>query len=94
MGKGEDLDLAALIHRIQKPPFTRVGVLDLESFYPEKDRFALAMRLNSLLAAPGFALWLEGEPLDIAKMLYTPEGKPRVAIVSIAHLDDRSACSS
>ena len=87
--KGENLDLAAIIHRIQQPPFTRVGVLDLEAFFPEKDRFALAMRVNGLLAAPSFALWLEGEPLDIATMLYTPEGKPRVAIVSIAHLSDQ-----
>ncbi len=86
--KGEDLDLTALIQRIQQPPFTRVGVLDVEAFYPEKDRFGLAMRLNGLLAAPGFALWLEGAPLDVARMLYTPEGKPRVAIVSIAHLAD------
>ena len=86
--KGENLDLAAIIHRIQQPPFTRVGVLDLEAFFPEKDRFALAMRVNGLLAAPSFALWLEGEPLDIATMLYTPEGKPRVAIVSVAHLSD------
>jgi hypothetical protein len=86
--KGENLDLAAIIHRIQQPPFARVGVLDLEAFYPEKDRFALAMRVNGLLAAPSFALWLEGEPLDIAKMLYTAEGKPRVAIVSVAHLSD------
>ena len=47
------------------------------------------MRVNGLLAAPSFALWLEGEPLDIATMLYTPEGKPRVAIVSVAHLSDQ-----
>ena len=87
--KGENLDLAAIIHRIQHPPFTRVGVLDLEAFYPEKDRFALAMRVNGLLAAPSFGLWLEGEPLDIARMLYTPEGKPRVAVVSVAHLSDQ-----
>jgi hypothetical protein len=87
--KGENLDLAALIHRIQQPPFTRVGVLDLEAFCPEKDRFALAMRVNGLLAAPSFALWLEGEPLDVATLLYTPEGKPRVAIVSVAHLSDQ-----
>ena len=70
-------------------------MLDVEAFYPEKDRFGLAMRLNGLLAAPGFALWLEGAPLDVARMLYTPDGKPRVAIVSIAHLERwRSACSS
>lgn len=86
--KGEALDLATLIQRIQQPPFTRVGVLDLQAFYPDKDRFALAMRLNGLLAAPGFALWLEGQPLDIGRMLYTPSGKPRCAILSIAHLAD------
>jgi hypothetical protein len=85
---GEDLDLAGIIQKIQTPPFTRVGVLDLEAFYPEKDRFGLAMRLNGLLAAPSFAIWLEGQPLDIASMLMSPSGKPRCAIVSIAHLSD------
>ena len=63
-------------------------MVDLESFYPAKERTQLAMSLNNLLASPSFASWMEGEPLDIAKMLYTPEGKPRLAIVSIAHLDD------
>jgi Helicase HerA, central domain len=86
--KGEDLDLPAIIHRIQQPPFTRAGVLDLEAFYPEKDRFGLAMRLNGLLAAPSFAIWLEGQPLDVASLLMSASGKPRCAIVSIAHLSD------
>ena len=85
---GQDLDLAALIQQIQTPPVQRIGVLDLESFYPAKDRFALAMRLNNLLASPGFTAWLEGEPLDMQRLLYTPEGKPRVSIFSIAHLSD------
>jgi hypothetical protein len=86
--EGRDLDLSQLIQQIQRPPFERIGVVDLESFYAAKDRTQLAMSLNNLLASPSFASWLEGEPLDIAKMLYTPEGKPRLAIVSIAHLDD------
>ena len=85
---GEDLDLAALIARIQSPSFTRVGVVELESFFPGKDRFALAMNLNNLLAAPGFSTWLEGEPLEIGAMLRSAKGKPRVAIFSIAHLSD------
>ena len=63
-------------------------MLDLEAFYPAKDRFALAMSLNNLLASPGFEAWLEGEPLDMGKLLYTPEGKPRIAILSISHLSD------
>ena len=85
---GRDLDLPALIREIQAPPMTRVGVLDLESFFPAKARFELAMAINNLLAAPGFAAWMEGEPLDVARLLRTPEGKPRVAILSIAHLGD------
>ena len=85
---GRDLDVADLIREIQSPPFQRLGVLDLDSFFPEKDRFELAMALNNLLASPNFAAWMEGEPLDIGKLLYTAEGKPRVAILSIAHLSD------
>jgi hypothetical protein len=81
-------DLPWLVGAIQKPPFDRVGVLDLETFYPAKDRQDLALRFNSVLATPGFDVWLDGDPLDVASMLYTPEGKPRVAIVSIAHLGD------
>jgi hypothetical protein len=87
--EGQDLDLAELIRRVQAPPFARVGVFDLESFYPAKDRLELAMRLNHLLASPGFAAWTEGEPLEIARLLHTPAGKPRISILSIAHLDDR-----
>lgn len=86
--KGRDLDLAGLIHDIQQPPFTRVGVMELETVYPGKDRFALAMAFNNLAASPGFSAWLEGEPLDIQSILYTPAGKPRVAVFSIAHLAD------
>src|SRR6185312_16189040 len=85
---GTDLDMAALIQQIQSPPVTKVGVMDLESFFPAKERFALAMSLNNLLAAPGFSAWMEGEPLDIQHLLYTPNGKPRLAIFSIAHLND------
>lgn len=85
---GNDLDIAALIQQIQTPPLTRIGVMDLDSFFPAKDRFELAMALNNLLAAPGFASWMEGEPLDVQQILYSPAGKPRVAIFSIAHLSD------
>ncbi|HWQ53707.1 MAG TPA: hypothetical protein VN442_08480 [Bryobacteraceae bacterium] len=86
--EGRDLDLAALIQAVQSPPVSRIGVLDLEAFYPAKERFVLSMSLNNLLASPGFEAWLEGEPLDIAGLLHTPEGKPRVSIFSIAHLGD------
>jgi hypothetical protein len=82
------LDVAGLIAAIQQPPMERIGVMDIESFFSAKDRFALAMRLNNLLAAPGFEAWMEGEPLDAGRLLYTESGKPRVSIMSIAHLSD------
>jgi Helicase HerA, central domain len=85
---GKDLGLGGLIENIQNPPISRIGVFELESFYPSGKRFELAMKLNNLLAAPGFSAWLEGEPLDIDRMFYTGSGKPRVTIFSIAHLDD------
>jgi len=86
--RGESLDLAGLIHSIQAPPFDRLGVLDLESFFPSKERFALAMRVNNLLASAGFAAWLDGDPLDVGSLLYAAGGRPRASIVNIAHLSD------
>ncbi len=84
----QDVPIVDLIRDIQKPPFERVGVLDLESFYPTKDRSDLAMRLNGLLASPSFAGWMQGEPLDIQRLLWTPQGKPKISVLSIAHLSD------
>ncbi|MEM7083430.1 MAG: DUF87 domain-containing protein [Pseudomonadota bacterium] len=85
---GKNLDISALIGAIQQPPMDKVGVMELDAFFDPKDRFALAMKLNNLLAAPGFTSWMSGEPLDTARLLHTPEGKPKVSIVSIAHLSD------
>ena len=85
---GQDLDIAGLIQQIESPPMTKVGVKDIESFFPFRDRQELAMSLNNLLAAPGFSSWMEGEPLDIQQILHTAEGKPRLSIFSIAHLND------
>jgi hypothetical protein len=86
--KGRSPDLAAVIQAVQKPPFDKVGVFDLESFYPAKERMELALRVNGLLASPGFEAWLAGDALDIQKLLYTEAGKPRISIISIAHLND------
>lgn len=85
----KNLKLGDIIGQIQKPPFDKVGFFDLETFFPAKDRLQLALQMNSLLASPGFSAWMEGEPLDIGNILYTPEGKPRLAIMSIAHLSDK-----
>ena len=81
-------DLRWLVQQIQRPAFDSIGVLDLETFFPARERQELALRFNSVLAAPGFDAWSAGEPLDAASLLFTPTGKPRIAIISVAHLDD------
>ncbi len=81
-------DLPRLVEQILRPPFERIGVMDLESFYPSRDRQELALRFNSVLATPGFDVWMAGEPADLSTMLFTPAGRPRIAIVSVAHLDE------
>jgi hypothetical protein len=86
--QGLSLDMTGLIQAVQKPAFDKLGAFDLETFFPAKDRLRLAMLLNNLIASPGFATWMAGEPLDAQRLLFTPEGKPRIAIISIAHLND------
>lgn len=85
---GQDLSLESLIRHLQKPPFDKVGVIDVDSFMNAKERQKLALRFNTLLASPGFSTWMQGPPLDIKDMLHSPEGKPRMSIFSIAHLSD------
>jgi len=86
--EGRALDLASLITAIPTPPFRKLGVFDLDEFFPSKKRMALAMRLNGLVASPSFAEWMQGVPFDLDAMLTTPEGSPRAAIVYLAHLSD------
>ena len=86
--QGQDLDLARLITAVQSPPVRQVGAFDVDTFFPEKERFSLAMSLNNIIAAPSFGAWLQGEPLDISSLLYTSTGKPRHSIFYIAHLSD------
>jgi Helicase HerA, central domain len=85
--EGRDLDLATLVGQVPKPPFRKLGVFDIDTFFPEKDRMALAMKLNGLLASPSFAAWLEGTPLDVGEML-TGGDKVKAAIVYLTHLSD------
>ncbi|MBU0703871.1 MAG: DUF87 domain-containing protein [Chloroflexi bacterium] len=86
--QGEDLDLAKLILAIQNPPIRQLGVFDIDTFFPQKERFELAMSLNNIIASPAFQSWLQGQPLDVASFLSTPDGKPRHSIFYIAHLSD------
>ena len=86
--QGRSLDLGTLVGQVQRPPLRKLGVFELDQFFPPADRGALAIRLNGLLASPSFAAWSEGPPLDIARLLRTSEGKPAAAIVTVAHLSD------
>ncbi len=87
--EGKDLGMGTLIQYVQTPPFEKLGVFTLDQFYPEKERFDLAMLLNNFLAAPSFQTWLEGQPLDIGRLLYGPSGKPRHSVFYLAHLNDQ-----
>ena len=83
-----DLTLEELITLIVTPPFSKIGVFDLETFFPQSDRLKFALKINTIIASPSFSSWLEGESLDISKMLYSQSGKAKVNIFSIAHLND------
>jgi hypothetical protein len=85
---GKDLDITELILQIQNPPFQKLGVLELDNFFPEKERSELSIRLNNILAAPAFQSWIIGEPLDIQSLLYGEDGRPRHSVFYIAHLSD------
>ena len=86
--QGASLDLPTLVGQIQQPPIRKLGVFELDQFFPADDRTKLAMKLNGLLASPAFAAWGAGQPLDIQSLLYTPDGRGRCAIVTTAHLSD------
>lgn len=86
--QGQDMDIASLITAIQNPPVRTMGVFDVDTFFPPKERFGLAMSLNNIVAAPGFQTWIRGVPMDLDTLLRSPEGKPRVSIFYIAHLSD------
>ena len=85
---GQDLDLGEVIVRVQSPPFEKLGVFDTDTFFPPRERFELAMRLNNILAAPAFEVWTQGDPLDVGSLLYAPDGAPRHSVFYIAHLTD------
>ena len=85
---GQTIDLATLVGQVQTPPFRKLGVLELETFFPAKDRMELVLKLNGLLASPSFAAWAKGDPLDIESLLHSADGRPKASIISIAHLSD------
>ena len=85
---GRNMDLGVLIAEVQSPPFRKLGVFEIDSFFPPKERTELALRLNALVASPAFAAWAEGEPLDPAELLAVEDGKPRASIIYLAHLSE------
>ncbi len=86
---GVDLDLAALVGRVIDPPIRKLGVFELDQFFPAKDRMALAMRLNGVIASPSFAAWTEGPDVDIDALTRTTDGRPRAAVITLSHLSDQ-----
>ncbi len=86
---GHTLDLATLIGHVQTPPLRKLGVFELDAFFPPKERTKLAMRLNGLVASPSFSAWLEGPPLDIERLLFDDNARPNAAVINIAHLTEQ-----
>lgn len=86
---GRDVPIEQLIALIQDPPMSKIGAFDVEAYYPKKERFKLATSVNNLIASPQFAIWTKGEAIDIDNLFYTKDGKPRISILSISHLDDK-----
>ncbi len=86
---GRDVEIERLIALIQDPPMTRIGAFEVEAYYPKKERFDLAMSINNLIASPQFSVWTTGDGINISDLFYTSAGKPRISILSIAHLDDK-----
>ncbi|MFK7986432.1 MAG: ATP-binding protein [Sandaracinaceae bacterium] len=85
---GTGLDIPTLVRQVLDPPFDRLGALPLDDFFAPKDRKKLGMKLNHLLASPSFAPWMKGDPLDVGRLLRAPDGRPRLSILSIAHLSE------
>ncbi|MBN8612249.1 MAG: ATP-binding protein [Deltaproteobacteria bacterium] len=85
---GQGHDLVSLLRAIQSPPFASLGAMDVETVVPSKARAALAVQLNNAFASPSMAGFLSGEPLEVQRLLYTAEGKPKLSILSLAHLSD------
>jgi hypothetical protein len=92
--QGRALDLATLVASVQQPPVRKVGVLELDTYYPADERVKLALKLNGLLASPAFTAWMGGQRIDIEAMLRTPDGRPRCAVVTTAHLNDEQRQSA
>lgn len=84
-----DLDLAGLVGQVLNPPMRKLGVFELDQFFPPDDRMKLAMRLNGVIASPSFAAWVEGPELDIDALTRTSDGRPRAAVMSLGHLSDQ-----
>lgn len=86
---GKNVTIEQLISLIQDPPMKKIGAFDLEAYYPKDDRFKLATQINSLIASPQFSVWTKGDNINIDELLYSKSGKPKISIVSIAHLSDQ-----
>ena len=53
LARRRDMSIADLITSVQTP-IQHIGVMDLDTVFPRKDRLKLALSLNTLLAAPSF----------------------------------------
>jgi hypothetical protein len=86
--QNKSLDLTELILQIQTPPFDKLGAFPVDTFFPARDRMALALQINNILAAPTFDMWRTGQSLNMAALLFAEDGRPRHSVFYLAHLSD------
>ena len=87
---GHDLDLPGLVAQVQDPPLRKLGVYELDAFFPAKDRTELAMTLNGLLASRAVRRLGRGtrpRHRPAARLGRRAEAR-RAPIVSLSHLSD------
>ena len=77
-----------LLQQIVDPPIRKLGVLQIDKFYPKNNREKLMLKLNGLLASPGFKAWATGLPIDIDQMLRNDDGSAKASVVTLSHLEE------
>jgi DNA helicase HerA-like ATPase len=86
--EGEGVDLSTLVLQLVDPPFEKVGLFPVDTFFDPDARMELAMRFNALLSAPSFASWRTGEALDLDERLAESDRRTPVSVFNVAHLQD------
>ena len=84
--KGKSLGLDQWTTVLSEPPaeFKKFDGLTIDEFFPKKDRMKVARALVGFRRQA--TKWLDGEPLNVEKLVGT--SKPKVSVFTLRHLDE------